>query len=379
MYEQLHIESFRGLRDLKLVGLRRVNLLVGANNCGKTSVLEAVHLLAGQGNVLPLISASARRGEFRDGSDGYEIDVAHLVHGREIEEGAAFRIGGIFNNAKRALFASFQLAEEAARLKEGLFVDGGGHPDAEMSAEELVSEAFPLELKLEWTGGSEPRMLRWSLTRHQGITPQMGLDIRRRVGRPRSGVSEDDTAIVEMVSTEGLVPEKVTELFDSIALTSEETLVTETLRTIEPGIERIALSKIPRRFPEASRAGIRLSINGQRVPIGSMGDGMWRILGIALSLVGARGGILLVDEIDTGLHYSVLTKVWRLLLDTSRRLGVQVFATTHSRDCVEALAEIAQDDGQDISLQRIERGKPQAVPFSEAAIRRAAERGIEVR
>jgi hypothetical protein len=182
-----------------------------------------------------------------------------------------------------------------------------------------------------------------------------------------------------MVSTEGLVPDKVTELFDAIALTPEEDLVTETLRAIEPGIERIALSKIPRRFPEISRSGIRLSVSGQRVPIGSMGDGMWRLLGITLSMVGARGGILLVDEIDTGLHYSVLTKMWRLLLDTSRRLGVQVFATTHSRDCVDALAEIAQDEGKDISLQRIEREKKQAVPFSEGAIRRAAERGIEVR
>lgn len=120
-------------------------------------------------------------------------------------------------------------------------------------------------------------------------------------------------------------------------------------------------------------------LGDQRVPIGSMGDGIWRLLGIALALVRAEGGILLVDEIDTGLHYSVLVDMWNLVFETAKRLDVQVFATTHSRDCYEALAAVAQKGRHDISLQRIERGKPLAVAFTESEIREAAARGIEVR
>ena len=122
-----------------------------------------------------------------------------------------------------------------------------------------------------------------------------------------------------------------------------------------------------------------VKLAGQRVPIGSLGDGIWRLLGIALALVRARGGVLLVDEIDTGLHYSVLESMWRLVNETARRLDVQVFATTHSRDCYESLAAIAQPTGRDVTIQRIERGKPLAVAFSEAEILEAARRGIEVR
>ena len=120
-------------------------------------------------------------------------------------------------------------------------------------------------------------------------------------------------------------------------------------------------------------------VAGQRIPIGSMGEGIWRLLGIALALAEARGGVLLVDEIDAGLHYSVLVDMWRLVFETARSLDVQVFATTHSRDCYEALAAIAEPGRGEILLQRIERGKVDAVAFSEVEIRQAAERGLEVR
>jgi AAA15 family ATPase/GTPase len=122
-----------------------------------------------------------------------------------------------------------------------------------------------------------------------------------------------------------------------------------------------------------------MMVSGKRVPIGSMGDGIWRLLGIALALVSARGGVLLVDEIDSGLHYTVLVDMWRLVLETARSLDVQVFATTHSRDCYEALAAVTDASRAEISLQRIERGRSEAIAFNEAELRQAAERGLEVR
>ena len=122
-----------------------------------------------------------------------------------------------------------------------------------------------------------------------------------------------------------------------------------------------------------------MMVAGERIPVGSLGDGIWRLLGVALALVRASGGVLLVDEIDTGLHYSVLVDMWRLVFETARKLDVQVFATTHSRDCYEALAAVTEPDRTEISLQRIERGKAEAVAFTELEIRQAAERGLEVR
>jgi len=119
-----------------------------------------------------------------------------------------------------------------------------------------------------------------------------------------------------------------------------------------------------------------------RIPLGSMGDGMWRMLGIALCLVRAKGGVLLIDEIDTGLHYAVMEKMWHLVYDTAKRLDVQVFAATHSSDCYQSLAAVVHEkelSAPEITIQRIERGNPRAVPFADNEIKVVAASRIEVR
>ncbi len=119
-----------------------------------------------------------------------------------------------------------------------------------------------------------------------------------------------------------------------------------------------------------------------RIPIGSMGDGIWHILGLALNIVQSMDGILLVDEIDTGLHHTVMESVWKFICDATKRYNVQVFATTHSRDCYQSLAAICRDsvsDKSEVTIQRIERGRDCAVSYTEQEIIAAAKRDIEVR
>ena len=120
----------------------------------------------------------------------------------------------------------------------------------------------------------------------------------------------------------------------------------------------------------------------QPIPIGSMGEGMWRMLAMAIAITQCKGGVLLVDEIDTGLHYTVMADMWRLIFKTAKKLDVQVFATTHSFDCIQSLATVcvAETDGSShVTLQRVEGGKSTSVPYSENEIRAAAERNVEVR
>jgi hypothetical protein len=113
-----------------------------------------------------------------------------------------------------------------------------------------------------------------------------------------------------------------------------------------------------------------------------MGDGIWRLLGLALALARTEGGILLVDEIDTGLHYGVMEDMWKLVNETARKHNIQVFATTHSRDCYESLAAVCRDTvsvNSEVTIQRVERGKAKSTAYSEQEIIAAAKRGMEVR
>ena len=182
--------------------------------------------------------------------------------------------------------------------------------------------------------------------------------------------------------------DEITQLFDEIVLTPEETLTLEALQIIEPKIERIA-SIGPEKYGSntrivRARSGFLVKVSDQKqpIPIGSMGKGTWRILALAIALVSAQGGVLLVDEIDTGLHFSTMSDMWKLIWKTAKKLDVQVFATTHNSDCWSSLADVIQNEdleGEEITIHRIEADKNTSVVFTEPQIVIASEDDIEVR
>ncbi len=124
------------------------------------------------------------------------------------------------------------------------------------------------------------------------------------------------------------------------------------------------------------------------VPVEFLGiyiEGMNRLFGITLALVNARDGFVLVDEVESGLHYSVQPDMWRLVLRVSHGLSIQVFATTHSWDCVEAFQRAAgenkEEEGVLVSLRRKDSQPDQisAVLFDEPKLAVATRENIEVR
>lgn len=132
------------------------------------------------------------------------------------------------------------------------------------------------------------------------------------------------------------------------------------------------------------RAGfiIKHSDYKQPVPLGSLGDGAWRMLAMAIVLTQCYDGVLLIDEIDTGLHYTVMSDMWKLIFNAAKEFNLQVFATTHSYDCVHSLATICNSEvttNSQVTIQRIDPRKRRAIPFTEAEIKISAERQIEVR
>ena len=113
-----------------------------------------------------------------------------------------------------------------------------------------------------------------------------------------------------------------------------------------------------------------------------MGEGMNRMFGIALALVNAKDGMLLIDEVDTGLHYSVLPDLWKLIFEVAHRLNVQVFATSHSWDCIQAFQQAAEankdEEGVLVRLENRKEGVG-AVTFDESELAIVTREQIEVR
>jgi len=119
-----------------------------------------------------------------------------------------------------------------------------------------------------------------------------------------------------------------------------------------------------------------------RFPVGSYGDGMRRLLAISLALVSTKDGCLLIDEIDTGLHWTVMEDMWRLVVEAAQHSNVQVFATTHSLDCVRGLGTLTRsrpDLAKLVAIQKVHQSLKQAVCVPGEEIPIAMEQDIEVR
>lgn len=372
MINSLQINGYRGFLNFEMSGLGWVNLLVGKNNSGKTSVLEALSLLASGADPIALWEIVSRRGERLDADtvrQETELDISHLFHGHELKPGARFTLSA--RNSSPIRSYSFAVQEV-------------------LTSSDETQEMFPPE-------PNEPSLLRLmisSQSKAKTPVPATILSLSRRGGlrseyleTPRNRLRRpiERSRPAQFISTESISGDDLVAMWNDVVLTDSEEMVLTALRFLEPGIERIAAITTPNRYyGRVARGGFKIKLRNtlQPVPIGSMGDGIWRMLAMAIALIRAKGGVLLVDEIDTGLHHTVMTDMWKLIYNTAQAFNVQVFATTHSYDCIQSLASICHSSvggKSPITIQRIEIGRSKAVQFTESEIKIAAERNIEIR
>lgn len=381
MLKSLKIENFRGFKSFELQQIGRINLLVGSNNSGKTSILEAIHLLYSRANLTSLKEQMLKRGEIlvpEEQQEEYNLGAPNLFHNYLIREEDKLSIQGEDQDGFQVNF-SINLTNES--VSDSSYFIG----KAERKDEEITSQVVSVENTSEVVKGSFPFLhFTWS---ELGLGHMVEVQLLPNYGIPQDKLklyAKPIATHVYFIGSSSLAPYEMVETFNQVVLTPDEELVNEAINIIEPTVKRIApigMGGTKDRSVYSNFFVLRSDIN-QRVPLGNMGEGIWRMLGLALGLVNAKGGILLVDDIDTGLHFSTMVGMWKMIWETAKRLNVQIFATTHNSDCWTSLAEIArsQDTEADrITIQRIERGKPNSVIFNERQMAIAAERNIEIR
>lgn len=358
-FPSLRIEGFRVFRELSVEGLGDVNLVTGRNNVGKTALLEAVQLLSVTTARFTLVHAIAellaRHGEFlRDASDPAEL--SSVRDARRLDTRALFR-GRPSEPSPASLFTLSSPDPAAARLR----VNWRRKADL-VDISSGTAAIAP---------GSSARVL--AIEASDGLLASL-----------------DDDALVEwltgqrdprsppLVPANGIAPEVLTAWWDAVALTDAEAQIVACLNLAAP-IERIALvdaggGRVPFVRPRGER---------EPVPLRALGEGMGRLFSFALAAQRAqKSGVLLIDEIENGVHYSVLPDLWRFLFATARANGVQVFATTHSWDCIAAFAEVSAEDKESVgALVRLREKQGDIVPtvFTEQDLAVVERQHLEVR
>ena len=336
MLESFQIHNFRLFQHLEVKKLNRVNLIVGKNNSGKSTFLEAVELYASNASPTVLLDLVESRqeswfSEAQAHSQNFiSNSVRHLFCGHKLpiigEEGIS--LGEVASNTKLHISAA------AYQNKND---DEGTLRKIRISDVEVDENLSNVEFFLIAEEGERTRRL-FSLD----LDNKDLREIRRR-NRMISGSERQESQLKytwQIVSTENMPNRKLAALWDLTSLTDLESEVISALGLIDDRVTGVA-------FVENSGSDLRTGEKDQRValvkikgldeplPLKSMGDGMTRLFHIIVALVNARNGLLLIDEFENGLHWSVQPKVWDIVFQLSNRLNVQVFATTHSRDCIK--------------------------------------------
>lgn len=382
--DSLCVRNFRAFRNLEIAQLGQVNLITGKNGVGKTGLIEALRLYADAGSPRMLRQLLIERDElYRVESsreaprralmddDMYE-SCRNLFYGRpDISQQPVIAEIGPNNASSETLSIAFTLLTEEIgddrvrryRKSDQVFLREGG---AIRNGELAYVEQTP------------------GLTIQFGAIPELTLPLSRildsRLFAEYRQIPAHLSAI--FVSTHGLNTTDINSLWERITATDLEDQVQDALNIVTPDkIEKMnVIGRADRHLGTVVIA--KTSTARQPLPLRSLGEGMLRAFDLSLALVNAGNGLLLVDEIDSGLHYSVQREIWQLIFQVAQRLNVQVFATTHNWDSVATFQEVAAANTEiEGVLIRLERRGEVIVPtlFDEHKLAIATRAQIEVR
>ncbi len=367
MFHDLRIQRFRLFEDLRIDRLSRVNLIAGKNNTGKTTVLEALFLLSGGGAPQLLDRTLGFRGIGQALGQIDRVPETHwepLFFGFEAGEPIAIR-------AETARHGPLNLT---LRIERRDSVEVRSSPSGIAGATVVEGEPAGLDL-----GPSDPRSLRlvWQQREEQPAEGRIelfakGLRLQNPLGAPFP-------AFFVSSRTHDLATDAMR--LGQLRTKKMGGRLTEALQAIEPRLRSV----------EDSVAGGSPMIWGdiglpRLLPLAAMGEGMAAVTSLVLAMAAAEKGVVLVDEIERGIHHSVMEDLWRVVDRSSREFDTQVIATTHSYECLMAAQRAFSQDGEseagDFRFQRLERardGGMRSVGLDPDDLAAVARHGLEVR
>jgi predicted ATP-dependent endonuclease of OLD family len=345
MLTSISVKNFRLFQSLEIEDLNRVNLIAGLNNSGKTALLEALYFLFANYQQLsdfPIAFRNSQRGSTSPNTyygDEYLNFWAWLPFQKEPSNLIEIRV----SDKKQAQLLSYVLKQEPQ----------SSNP---ISFQYVIERPIdPYNLKREGQG---------SLVVTSG---NIAFDSNQRTW-PR----------ITLSSTKPSYPTEDAEQFSRLALKkgAKKRLV-DLLRIVEPRLQNLEYLK------PGSEALIYAELDlRELIPVTQLGQGFIRLLRFFSEMLISKSDIVLIDEIENGLHHSVLKEVWKGIAAMAREESIQIFATTHSWECIGAAHEaFTGSSPYDLRLHRLEKvkGKIQAITYDQESLDAALRFEMEVR
>ena len=348
MFNKIEVYHFRGIREAVIGDLGQVNLFWGKNNCGKSSLLDALFLVAGMSNPMLPLTINQMRQYGNVSPDGLKVN----FYGFDTQ--TPIRIVATDGEIRELTIE----AEEIGSAEVKTLGSGDG------SLSSIVPTSYGLRLRYSMNGGQHESSLLFD--------PVKGTDQAKRT---------IDYAYEERLKCIYLSPKydflASVQGLANILQNKDEQFIIDGLRLIEPSVKDFVFT-----------GGEMLVDVGasKRLPVNVMGDGARKIVSLLTTIYDCANGLLLVDELSNGFHYSVMPSLWKVVAYAARKNNTQVFATTHDIDSMKGLRTMALNEpegkGLAVSAYKLQRnGDGVLMPYRYTAesMNYAFEQEMEIR
>lgn len=374
VFDSLQISGYRALKSVNLSQLGQVNIFVGDNNAGKTSILEAISILCNPLDPFQWLEVSQRRlylGRSQLMTLRPNIEALKWIFYQKIAAS-----NDELDQSEILIEANGTAPIHELRAKLGEIYGSGVEKNNQKNFEEDTS---PPELESVRVGLELEIAVNLASVQGNSFPSEAEREIfqfwenERFVQRRRNKPIVKNATIFPSYSSS----EPILERLSRIILQEEDgkNEVLELIRSFDDNILDIQILSTP-------TAPATLYIKHKELglaPLYVFGDGFKRALVIALTLLTTANGVLLVDEIETSIHVSALGSVFSWLIETCRRREIQLFVTTHSLEAIDAMLqpEIATDN---VVAFRVNNNGQAPQRFSGNLLHRLrSERGLDVR
>lgn len=357
MLERLRVRHFRGFEDLEVDRLRRINLVAGRNDAGKSTLLEAILLLGSAGNPQQAVNP-------------------HVT-----------RFPGVGLTARESMAETLWMAETfwrplffALNTDDAISISGRHSTIGDLELTIGLDRHITTEVPRNKAAGAltktrtGERLLTFAYTDPEaGTLRGHARETAETVDFHRTDDEYTAFAASMLGSGRGDIEEDAVNLA-RLRRRKHGGLLLEALQVVDSrlqGIEDNVSSGAPMIWADIGLPEL--------LPLPVMGHGLTHVARLVLGATEVQNGVLLVDEIENGLHYAVLPDVWHAVSKAAGRFNVQVFATTHSFECVQAAHTALGPDG--FRLHRLEAvgGRIRCVTYEDDAIEGVVRHNLEFR
>jgi AAA15 family ATPase/GTPase len=346
--DSIKIEKFKCFADFNVDGLKRVNLIGGKNNVGKTAFLEACFLIVNTFNLHSIEKVYLEKNKVNKDIDRLKIEVLKLLI-------------TIQQNRDRSSFVTQWLYEEVDLTSIGFFVvEIGNQYRLRLIDHYLTVEYLKIEDK------EKPHHNVTELYTHSVINFMKNKYYYKLYKKNHPPIINNSTFVSLCNESE------ISAMIDDLKLSGEYTKINRYLN------ELFNVNHV-----DVIKGDVMLQQDGRYRKLNEFGDGLRHFINIVLTLLSNKKRTVYLDEVDNGIHHSLFDTLWEIILTTSTDNKVQVFATTHSQECIDSYARVVEkrkdEDITFIELGRNKKDKITSIVYDYKAFINEVEQGQEVR